>query len=325
MKRYWIIIAIVVAVSAVALVLWTVNPGSSDQPQTSVSSSITSIASSTPPSATATPLPTTTPPATHLPVTVPTIPENEKVGTLYTRAELDAIDNTRQSFWPDGDDGKRPPINVTAHRVNKKHNAHFIGGNSAIAHFTFNCDDEQFTTDSAGEPISYTSVVLDILKHNSVKATFFVTGKFCQNYPETVQRIIDEGHILGNYGYSSIEMPALSTEEMVAQIVTLHDYVQTRFGYTMKYFRPYNGAYSQRTFALANSLGYTTLLYSAAYIDKNPVPQLNNAAALEKITFQIHNGVIFRLHPVSPNTLAILDDLIGLIRDDYYRISLYQP
>ena len=334
MKRIFIIIAVAVIILAAVVVLLVMNPGSTGMPETTGSSDAGTTGNPTQPSsAVSTSLPATVPattpvtaPAATAPqVTTPVIGANEKIGTLYTRAELDAMDNTLQTFWPDATEGKRPLRITTMQRDNKDHNVHFMGDKASVAYLTFNCDDEQFTTDSAGDPISYTTIVLNILKNSSVKATFFVSGKFCYNYPETVQRIIDEGHILGNYGLSSIELPGLSTEEMAAQITALHDYVQANFGYTMKYFRPYNGTFSQRTFAMANSLGYTTVLYSAAYTDKNLEAQMNDDMALDKIVDQIHQGMVIRFHAVSPNTVAILSDVIGILRDEQYRIPLFKP
>ena len=326
MKRNLIIIVIAVAVLGVALVLWTVHSIPSDEPSTPPESSSIPSASSTPPSSSA--AAATTGPATQAtvpPVSVPTIAADEYVGTLYTRAELDAMDNSRQSFWPSSADGKRPRITKTEQRVYRDYNVQFIGGDSNVAYLTFNCDDDKLTTDTGGESISQTALVLNILKYENVKATFFVTGKFCHNYPELVQRIIDEGHNLGNYGHSSVELPGLSTEMMTAEIMVLHNYVQEKFGYTMKYFRPYIGAYSQRTFALATSLGYATILYSACYADRDPGTQIGSTAALEKLVVQIHNGVIYRLHPISMDTVDIMYDLIDTLRDNEYRLPIFKP
>ena len=329
MKRNLIIPGI--ALLAVILVMLIAGCAVPDVPPATDSSGSTAPSSSiAPPQSTGTSLPASTPPVTQPQPTAPTasvpaISEGEKVGTLYTLTELNAMDNTRQTFWPNATDGKRPLRITTMQRENRDQNVHFIADDSAVAYLTFNCDEDQYTTNSAGEPKTYTSVVLDILKNYSVKATFFVTGRFCHAYPDIVQRIIDEGHILGNYGYSSLELPDLTTEEMTAQIMSLHNYVQETFGYTMTQLRPYGDVYSLRTFALANSLGYTTVLYSACYLDKSPDAQLNDSEAFEKVTSQIHHGVIFRMHTISPNTLSILADVIGVLRDSYYRVALFKP
>ena len=50
-------------------------------------------------------------------------------------------------------------------------------------------------------PTKITSKVLEILKNENVKATFFVIGKCVDEYPEIVRRAYEEGHYIANHGY----------------------------------------------------------------------------------------------------------------------------
>jgi len=54
--------------------------------------------------------------------------------------------------------------------------------------------------DGPNEP--YTSQILDVLKKNQIKASFFVCGSNVERYPEAVRRIIGEGHAVGNHSFS---------------------------------------------------------------------------------------------------------------------------
>ena len=53
-----------------------------------------------------------------------------------------------------------------------------------------------------------TNRILDVLKEQGVKATFFCTGNFAENAPEVMQRIMDEGHEKAGYRYNSSLNPA---------------------------------------------------------------------------------------------------------------------
>lgn len=53
-----------------------------------------------------------------------------------------------------------------------------------------------YLTFDNGYEAGYTEKILDVLKENNVKATFFVTAHYVNSAPELVQRMIDEGHIL---------------------------------------------------------------------------------------------------------------------------------
>uniref|UniRef100_A0AAU6WRD7 Polysaccharide deacetylase family protein n=1 Tax=Chryseobacterium endophyticum TaxID=1854762 RepID=A0AAU6WRD7_9FLAO len=68
-------------------------------------------------------------------------------------------------------------------------------------------------------PTEFTPKFLDLLKENNIKATFFCIGKQIEKYPETFQRIIDEGHAVGNHTYShSNQTGFLSTSKMAEEI-----------------------------------------------------------------------------------------------------------
>lgn len=51
-------------------------------------------------------------------------------------------------------------------------------------------------------PSQNTKDILNILKENNIKATFFVLGNQVEIMPETTKRIYDEGHYIANHGYS---------------------------------------------------------------------------------------------------------------------------
>lgn len=65
------------------------------------------------------------------------------------------------------------------------------------------------TFDDGPEP-NITEYVLDQLKRYNFKATFFCTGINCQRNPELFQRIIDEGHRVGNHSYSHLDNNKIS-------------------------------------------------------------------------------------------------------------------
>lgn len=59
-----------------------------------------------------------------------------------------------------------------------------------------------FLTFDDGPSKSVTIPILDILKQENVKATFFVLGSRVEFYPSIVKRAYEEGHYIANHGYS---------------------------------------------------------------------------------------------------------------------------
>ena len=56
-----------------------------------------------------------------------------------------------------------------------------------------------YLTFDEGYEAGYTKQILETLKENEVKATFFITAHYLNTQPELVKQMIDEGHIVGNH------------------------------------------------------------------------------------------------------------------------------
>ena len=59
-----------------------------------------------------------------------------------------------------------------------------------------------FLTFDDGPSKSVTTPILDLLKKENIKATFFVLGSRVELYPNIVKRAYEEGHYIANHGYS---------------------------------------------------------------------------------------------------------------------------
>ena len=167
-----------------------------------------------------------------------------------------------------------------------------------------------YLTFDEGYEAGYTSRILDILKENDVKATFFLTAHYVNTQEELVQRMIDEGHIIGNHTVNHKSMPDLSEEEIKKEVMDLHQVIYEKFNYEMKYIRPPKGEFSQRTLQLTNSLEYTTVMWSFAYEDWNEDKQPDEEKSKQKILDNLHNGEIMLLHGNSKTNTNILDSVI---------------
>ena len=59
-----------------------------------------------------------------------------------------------------------------------------------------------FLTFDDGPSTSVTPYILDLLKEQNIKATFFVLGLKVESNPDLVKREYEEGHYIANHGYS---------------------------------------------------------------------------------------------------------------------------
>ena len=164
----------------------------------------------------------------------------------------------------------------------------------------------------------YTAGILDTLKEKHVTAMFFLTGDYAKAEPALVQRMIDEGHMLGNHGMTHASLPTLDKAGQFEELKSLHDFVMGNYGYEMQYFRAPCGEYSEEALQTAQSLGYKTIFWSGAHVDWLVDDQPDPAAALDKLTGQLHGGEILLLHSVSATNAQILGRLIDTMRENGY-------
>ncbi len=175
-----------------------------------------------------------------------------------------------------------------------------------------------YMTFDLGYEAGYTPKILEVLKQNDVKATFFITAHYVNTQPEIVKQMIDEGHIVGNHTVNHKSMPDCNLDTIKKEMMDLHSAIYEKFGYEMKYMRPPKGEYSERTVAYTNTLGYTTVMWSFAYDDWDEAKQGREEYGKKKILDNLHNGEIMLLHATSKDNANILDETIKEIKNQGY-------
>ena len=185
-------------------------------------------------------------------------------------------------------------------------------------------DDEKkiCLTFDEGYENGFTPSILDTLKAKNVKAIFFVTYDFASKNPELIDRMINEGHIVGNHSYRHYSMDELDIDKATEEVMFIHEYMKENHNYTMSYFRFPKGEFSQRTLKLLQSLDYQSVFWSFAYADWDPKKQIEPSTALEKLKNSTHPGAIFLLHAVSETNAKILGDFIDEVRQQGYEFTV---
>jgi delta-lactam-biosynthetic de-N-acetylase len=246
------------------------------------------------------------------------IPESEDdpvLGQILSNdpvADVDSLDTTVRD-WGLGksrDDAGRPLDAVYAQEKYGAYNALFLGEGEDTIYLTFDEGYEYGVTES----------LLDTLQEKEVKAVFFVTEHYAKTQPELVQRIIDEGHVLGNHSTShpSAGITSLSKAEQENEVMENHNYVLEQFGYSMYLFRYPAGRFNEQSLAIVNNCNYKSVFWSFAYVDYDVNNQPDPAQSLAKLEERLHPGAIYLLHAESETNASILGELIDYAREQGY-------
>ena len=239
--------------------------------------------------------------------------EGDSTASTPDTTQLDALNNTKQG-WGQGkqvDADNRPVSCSDFQNKYEKYDAIFIKENTNKIYLTF---DEGYEN-------GFTLNILDTLKEKGVPAVFFVTYDYAKRNPELVQRMIDDGHVVGNHSYTHPSMPTVSLSKASNEITALHDYISDTFNYSMTLFRPPMGEFSERTLALTQSLGYKSVFWSFAYVDWDTNKQMGPDKAFTKVVSGLHNGAVYLLHAVSKDNAQILGSFIDEARKAGYQFE----
>lgn len=181
-----------------------------------------------------------------------------------------------------------------------------------VCYFTFDC----------GYEYGPTKDILNTLKEKQVPAIFFLTGQYVKTETDLIQRMLDEGHLVGNHTVNHKNLTQVSAETFVDELEGLEDLFYDKFpdALPMVYFRPPQGACNEWVLKLADKMGYHTVMWSWAYYDYDTANQLDPADALARAKNGLHPGCVYLFHTESTTNAAILGDLIDWIRSQGYEI-----
>jgi len=182
-----------------------------------------------------------------------------------------------------------------------------------VVYFTFDCGYEN----------GYTGKILDVLQEKNVPGLFFVVGHYVNTAKDIIQRMYDEGHLVGNHTNHHPNMATdVDAQAFIEEITSLEDMLAEAFpGAPMPvYWRPPYGACNEWTLAMAEKMGLTTVLWSWAHMDYVEDNQPDPAYALEKAKKGLHNGAVYLFHCVGQTNVDILGPLIDYIRAEGYEI-----
>lgn len=207
---------------------------------------------------------------------------------------------------------EQPDIGAENKRIIEKFNGIALGSkDSKNIYLTFD----------VGYEGGFTDKILDILRENNVKAAFFITGQYVKTSENTIKRMIDEGHIVGNHTVHHPSLPSCSDEKIEEEIMTMHKEIYEKFNYEMKYMRPPKGEFSEKSLAYIEKLGYKTVMWSFAYDDWDNNKQGREEYGKKKILDNLHNGEIMLLHATSKDNSNILDYIIKETKKQGYEFK----
>ncbi len=154
--------------------------------------------------------------------------------------------------------------------------------------------------------------LLEVLKDQGVRATFFVRGDRAILRPAILRRIIADGHLLGHHSWSHTKPGQTSALRLLAEVRRTREWLRLQLGADSPWFRP---PYGKVSIAKVLGLWATGLTVALWNVDPGDVFRSHPKELLDWFTANPpRSGDVVLLHDTSAVTLEALPALIAMIR-----------
>lgn len=191
-----------------------------------------------------------------------------------------------------------------------------------------------YLTFDDGPDDKITPQILDILKQEEVKATFFVLGVNVERYPDVLKRIFEEGHAIGNHSYNHVYKELYKSPWDFAQQMTKTDeIIMAYIGVRPLIIRAPGGvvgAFDANYWEMTRAMGYVEYDWNTSTEDATPAApnastQVNNV--INQLGANPGKTVILLMHSKDgkEETVKALPELIHMFKDWGYKFGVITP
>ncbi len=172
------------------------------------------------------------------------------------------------------------------------------------------------TFDDGPHP-SYTAQLLDGLKERGIHATFFVTGEHAELHPDIIERMFEEGHLIGNHTYSHIQLTKNNREKFKNELIKTNEILKEITGEEVQYVRPPYGSWDK---SFEKELNMFPVLWTVDPLDWS---SRNVGRITEKIVSKTGENDIILMHDYYDTSVtAALKAIDELLEEGYTFVTV---
>ncbi|MEO7977635.1 polysaccharide deacetylase family protein [Flavobacterium sp.] len=167
-------------------------------------------------------------------------------------------------------------------------------------------------------PTVFTLEVLWLLKKYNAKATFFCIGKNVEAHPEIIEKIIFEGHLLGNHSYNHSKFFDFYTAKKITKEIQKTDKLLEKF--TLKkinFFRPPYGVTTPSVRRALQLTGHNVIGWNIRSMDGGTK---NQNLILNRIIKRVSPGGIVLLHDTGSHSVLVLEQFLQFLKHNNYKV-----
>ena len=157
--------------------------------------------------------------------------------------------------------------------------------------------------------------ILETLRANNIKITFFIVGEWADKYPEEVKKISEAGHEIGTHSNTHPHVNNLSAEKNLEEIKISVNKLEKLTNQKITLYRTPYGEYNDIVIETSRNNGYFPIQWN---IDTLDYEGLNCEEMWNRIKGKLSNGSIILSHNGTEHTAESLDTIIKNIKKQGY-------
>ena len=167
-------------------------------------------------------------------------------------------------------------------------------------------------------PSPFDERLLQILKDNDAKATFFLIGNKVAANPAGAKGIAGAGMEIGNHTWEHPNMATLPAEDIAAQFSKANDAITAATGRAPTLYRPAGGLSTDAVRQTAATFGLSEILWDVISFDW--ANDANTAATRQLLMSQIKPGSVVLFHDTYSSTVDLVYQFIPVLKANGYRM-----
>ncbi len=170
-------------------------------------------------------------------------------------------------------------------------------------------------------PGKYTDDLLDYLKEQGVKATFFVIDYNAENYKTLLARMVAEGHCVGNHSNKHDNLKKMTTKKQIRDAIEqCNKTIEAATGQKVTVMRPPGGNYDDLVRQVAKEMGMAIINWQVDTLDwKSKDPEKIMQIAFDKESaYSVRDGSIVLMHDIYQTTFEATKQMIPRLKQEGY-------
>jgi peptidoglycan/xylan/chitin deacetylase (PgdA/CDA1 family) len=165
-----------------------------------------------------------------------------------------------------------------------------------------------------------TPVILDLLKEQTIRATFFMIGERVRRHPDLAKRVVQEGHQIANHSDRHVAFRSLAPSVRQREIGKAEQTFRSILGLAPRFYRPPKGLITRNGIAGISGAGYYVAKWSLMpgdYFWWHTAGWIKSrlARARSGDIVVLHDGLDLEPEPDRSRTLSVLPGFIGGIKE----------